>query len=247
LWLWCLWRGVHLFEPDGSLPIGLLAGTLFAFEFACLYVGLQFSAASRLTVFLYTAPFWVAVLLPRFVRSEKLRPLQWMGLTFAFAAVVFAMSEGLVHGGQPDQWRGDLLALAAGMFWGLTTVVIRSSRLAMVNPEKLLLYQVGVSAVVLPILSKMLDEPWVWKFSTFACASLLVQTVIGAFASYLVWMWMLVRYPATKISVFVFLTPVFALLFGTFWLNEPVTVNLIASLSLVAAGIVMVNLKRKLL
>jgi drug/metabolite transporter (DMT)-like permease len=41
----------------------------------------------------------------------------------------------------------------------------------------------------------------------------------------------------------VFLTPVFALLFGALWLNEPVTVNLLASLFMVAGGIVLVNLK----
>ena len=244
LWLWCLWRNVRLFERDGSLAAGLLAGTLFALEFACLYAGLQFSAASRLTVFLYTAPFWVAALLPLFVSSEKLRPMQWLGLTFAFAAVVFALREG--GGGaasQSQQWLGDLLALAAGMFWGLTTVVIRGSRLTKATPEKLLFYQVGVSAVTLPLLSLLLGERWVWTFSAFASTSLLVQTAVGAFASYLAWMWMLGRYPATKISVFVFLTPVFALLFGALWLNEPVTLNLIAALSMVAVGIVLVNRK----
>jgi drug/metabolite transporter (DMT)-like permease len=234
---------VRLFERDSSLFAGLLAGTLFAIEFACLYVGLQFSAASRLTLFLYTAPFWVAVLLPFFVTSEKLRPRQWLGLICAFGAVVFSMREGLDTADQPNQWRGDLLALVAGMFWGLTTVVIRSSPLAKVSPEKLLLYQVGISAVTLPILSLVLGEHWVWTFSAFASNSLLLQTVAGAFASYLAWMWMLGRYPATKISVFVFLTPVFALLFGALWLNEPVTVNLLASLFMVAGGIVLVNLK----
>ena len=243
LWLWCRWRGVRLLERDGSLPAGLLAGALFATEFACLYAGLQFSAASRLTVFLYTAPFWVAVLLPLFVSAEKLRPMQWLGLTFAFVAVVFALREGLGAASQPQQWLGDLLALAAGMFWGLTTVVIRGSRLARVSPEKLLFYQVGVSAVTLPLLSLILGERWVWTFSAFASTSLLLQTVLGAFASFLAWMWMLGRYPATKISVFVFLTPVFALLFGALWLNEPVTINLIAALSMVAAGIVLVNRK----
>ena len=243
LWLWCLWRNVRLFERDGSLAAGLLAGTLFALEFACLYAGLQFSAASRLTVFLYTAPFWVAALLPLFVSSEKLRPMQWLGLTFAFAAVVFALREGWGAASQPQQWLGDLLALAAGMFWGLTTVVIRGSRLTRATPEKLLFYQVGVSAVTLPLLSLLLGERWVWTFSAFASTSLLVQTAVGAFASYLAWMWMLGRYPATKISVFVFLTPVFALLFGALWLNEPVTLNLIAALSMVAVGIVLVNRK----
>ncbi len=243
LWLWARWRGVRLFERDGTLAAGLLAGSLFAIEFACLYAGLQYSAASRLTVFLYTSPFWVAVLLPLFVTAERLRPVQWLGLGLAFCAVVFALRDGLGATSHPDQWLGDLLALSAGMMWGLTTVVIRGSRLTRVSPEKLLFYQVSVSTVTLPVLSLMLGERWVWQFSSFATTSLVLQTVVGAFASYLAWMWMLGRYPATKISAFVFLTPVFALLFGTLWLNEPVTLNLIASLSLVAVGIVLVNRK----
>lgn len=243
LWFWCVWRGVRLFERDGSLPAGVLAGALFAVEFACLYAGLQFSAASRLTIFLYTSPFWVALLLPFFVSSEKLRPVQWLGLTCAFIAVVFALREGLGIASKPDQWLGDVLALAAGMFWGLTTVVIRSTKLVWASAEKLLFYQVAVSAVTLPVLSLLLGERWVWNFSVFGSTSLLMQTVVGAFASYLAWMWMLGRYPATKILVFVFLTPVFALLFGALWLNEPVTLNLILSLSMVAVGIVLVNLK----
>lgn len=243
LWFWCVWRGVRLFERDGSLPAGVLAGALFAAEFACLYAGLQFSAASRLTIFLYTSPFWVALLLPFFVSSEKLRSVQWLGLTCAFIAVVFALREGLGIASKPDQWLGDVLALAAGMFWGLTTIVIRSTTLARASAEKLLFYQVAVSTVTLPVLSLLLGERWVWNFSAFGSTSLLMQTVVGAFASYLAWMWMLGHYPATKILVFVFLTPVFALLFGALWLNEPVTLNLILSLSMVAMGIVLVNLK----
>ena len=210
LWLWCWWRRIPLFQRDGSLWTGILAGALFALEFACLYAGLQFSAASRLTVFLYTSPFWVAVLLPLLVPSEKVRPLQWAGLALAFAAVVFALRDGWGSASAIDQWRGDLLALAAGMFWGLTTVVIRGTQLTRISAEKLLFYQVGVSAVALPVLSCALGEHWVWSFSAFSTASMLAQTVVGAFASYLAWMWMLGRYPATRISAFVFLTPVCA-------------------------------------
>jgi drug/metabolite transporter (DMT)-like permease len=52
---------------------------------------------------------------------------------------------------------------------------------------------------------------------------------------------MLGRYPTNRLSVFVFLTPVFALLFGALWLNEGVSLQLIAALTLVAVGIVLVN------
>ncbi len=242
LWLWCAWRGVKLFGADGSLRAGLLAGALFAGEFACLYVGLQYTSASRLTVFLYTSPFWVAALLPIWVKSETLRPVQWVGLACAFAAVAFALREGFSAAGAPT-WVGDVMALVAGMLWGLTTVVIRASSLAKVSAEKLLFYQVAVSTVTLPLLSLALGERWSWSFSPFALTSLVLQTVVGAFASYLAWMWMLGRYPATKISVFVFLTPLFALLFGALWLKEAATPSLLAALVLVALGIVLVNRK----
>lgn len=243
---WCALRRIHLFGRDGSLPAGLLAGLLFAAEFACLYVGLQFTSASRLTVFLYTSPFWVAAVLPLLVTSERLRPLQWAGLACAFAAVAFVLREGFGaelsgRAGMERAWLGDLLGLAAGMFWGLTTVVIRASALARVSAEKLLLYQVAVSAAALLALSQALGERWVWSWSGFATFSMVVQTGVGAFASYLAWMWMLGRYPATRISVFVFLTPLFALLFGAWWLAEPLTPSLIAGLVLVALGIVLVN------
>lgn len=243
LWAWCRWRGVALFARDGSFWPGLLAGSLFAGEFACIYIGLQHTSASRLTVFLYTSPFWVAALLPLLVKTERLRSLQWAGLACAFAAVVFALREGFLGGSAGLTWRGDLLGLAGGALWGLTTVTIRASALARVSPEKMLHYQVAVGAVALTLLSAGLGERWSFHFSRFAALSLGLQTVVGAFASYLAWMWMLGRYPATKISAFVFLTPLFALLFGALWLHEPVTPSLLAALALVAAGIVLVNRK----
>ena len=244
---WCLSRKVPLSaatEPAGALRGGLLAGALFAGEFACIYLGLQYTTASRLTVFLYGAPFWVALLLPRFIPGEGLRGWQWLGLAAAFAGVGLALGDGLLgpaNAALPRAWLGDLLGLAAGLMWALTTVVIRSTPLAGVAPAKQLLYQVGVSAAVLPLLSLGLGETWSLQLSAFAWGSLLVQALIGAFASYLVWMWMLAHYPATKLSVFVFLTPVFALLLGALWLGEPVTPGLVAALVLVATGIVLVN------
>mgnify|MGYP001472097362 CR=1 FL=1 len=245
LWLWCVWRGVPLWARDGTLWPGLLAGLLFAGEFAALYLGLQHTTASRLTVFLYTSPFWVALLLPLRVPAERLHRSQWIGLGCAFAAVVFALREGFAAGGAGATWRGDLLGLAAGALWGLTTVVIRSTALARAAPEKMLFYQVAVSALALPLLSLALGETWVWRWSAFAATSLAVQTVVGAFASYLAWMWLLAHYPATRLSAFVFLTPLFALLAGALWLGEPVTPTLVIALALVALGILLVNRKRQ--
>lgn len=244
---WCLWRGVPLrgrCEPSGAWGAGLLAGLLFAGEFACLYVGIQYTTAARITLFVYCAPFWVALLLPRFIPGERLAGAQWLGLAGAFGGVALALGDSLVGPARtslPLGWLGDALGLLGGLLWGLTTVVIRSTPFARVAPEKQLLYQVAMSAVTLPVLSLALGETWSLELSAFAWASIALQALVGAFISYLAWMWMLAHYPATKISVFVFLTPVFALLFSAGLLNEPVTASLLAALALVAAGIVLVN------
>ena len=239
--LWSRWRGIALFTSDGSLWAGLLAGGLFSFEFACIYLALSLTGASRVTVFLYTSPFWVAALLPLFVKSERLSRMQWLGLSCAFAAVVFALWDGLQTAGA-GRW-GDLLALLAGASWGLTTVTIRSTSLAKLSAERLLFYQIACSAAVLPLVSLALGESWpsLSQWSGFAWVSMFLQTVVGAFASYLLWMWMLTRYPAAKMSAFVFLTPVFALFFAALWLGEPVTLHLVLAIALVCIGIILVN------
>jgi drug/metabolite transporter (DMT)-like permease len=242
LWVWCAWRGIALFGRDGTLRAGLLAGALFAGEFTCIYIGLQYTTASRLTVFLYTSPFVVALLLPRFVVSERLRGVQWVGLSVAFAAVALAFSEGFGHS-TGTQLLGDALGLAAGTLWGLTTLALRTTRLTQASAEKTLFYQLAVTAAVVPVISLMLGERWGWSYSAWAWTSLFLQTAVGAFASYLAWMWMLRHYPATQMASFTFLTPVFALLFGVLLLDEPLSAQLVLALVGVAVGIVMVNRK----
>jgi drug/metabolite transporter (DMT)-like permease len=243
LMLWCRLRGVPLFQRDGSLKGGLLVGLLFAGEFCFIYLGLTHTSASRLTVFLYTSPFWVALLLPRFVAAEQLRRIQWVGLFVAFSAVIVAFSDGLMNPATPGQWVGDAMGLAAGLLWGLTTLAIRTTRVATVQAEKSLFYQLGVTAAVTPLLSLALGEPWSFAYSALAWGSLFLQTAVGAFASYLAWMWMLRHYPATQMSTFTFLTPVFALVFGVALLGEPLTLQLVLALLGVAAGIVLVSRK----
>jgi drug/metabolite transporter (DMT)-like permease len=242
LMLWCRVRGVKLFARDGTLWGGLLVGALFAGEFVCIYIGLQHTTASRLTVFVYTAPFTVALLLPHFVPTERLRGIQWAGLVIAFVGVVVAFAESFGHASR-SQLQGDVLALLAGLLWGLTTLAIRTTRLTTASAEKTLFYQIGVTAAVTPWLSLAFGEAWGLSYSTFAWFSIALQTIVGAFASYLAWMWLVQHYPATRISSFTFLTPLFALVFGVMLLSEPLTAQLMLALIGVGVGILLVNRK----
>ena len=241
LMLWCVWRRIPLWQPDGSLRAGLVAGLLFALEFVCIYTGMQRTTASRLTILLYTAPFWVALLLPLWLKHERLRPLQWVGLSLAFSGVAFALRDSLSSGGS---WLGDALSLAAGAAWGLTTVVLRTTALSRVSAEKLLFYQVGVSAAVLPLVAGAMGESFTLDYSLLGWSSLVLQAALGAFVTFLIWMWMISHYPATRVSAFSFLSPLSALVFGALWLGEPITPDLMIAMAGVGLGIYLVNRRR---
>lgn len=239
---WSRWRGIALWQRDGTTRGGLLAGSLFAAEFACIFVGLQYTTASRMVVFIYLAPFVVALGMPFISKSERLRPLQVAGLVAAFSGVVWAFAEGFVApAAGPLQWLGDALGIAAAVGWGMTTLVLRASRLSKAAPEKTLLWQLAVSGVLLALASPLAGESWPAVLTLLSLGPLAFQVVIVTFASYLVWFWLIRHYPATRLSAFTLLTPVFGLLFGALLLGEPVTARLLVALAAVAGGIALVN------
>jgi drug/metabolite transporter (DMT)-like permease len=240
--LWAQARGIALFRRDATLGAGLFAGTLFAIEFACIFVGLQFTSASRM-VFLYLSPFVVALGMPWVARGERLAPWQWAGLAIAFAGVAWAFAEGFAPQAKapPLQWLGDALGLAAALTWGATTLVIRATRLTSAAAEKTLLYQLAVSALLLALAAPAAGESWPAQWSNLSIASLVFQTVIVTFASYLVWFWLVRHYPATRVAAFTLLTPVAGLAAGVLLLGEPLTLRLGLALCAVVVGLVLVN------
>jgi drug/metabolite transporter (DMT)-like permease len=241
---WVLARGLPIWRRDGTAGAGVLAGLLFAAEFACIFAGLQFTTASRMAVFLYLAPFVVALGMPLIARGERLGPLQWLGLAGAFSGVVLAFSEGLfapAAGLGPRAWIGDALGVAAAVLWGATTLLLRATKLGEALPEKTLLYQLVVSAAALLAASAWAGEAWPRSVSGQGLALMAFQIVVVTFASYLVWFWLIRHYPATRISAFTLLTPVAGLRAGVWLLGEPLTLRLVLALGLVCTGIALVN------
>lgn len=237
---WAWWRGVRLFARDGTLWPGVLAGLLFAGEFGLLYWALEFTTASRGVIFLYTAPFMVALGAVWLLPQEHMRRAQWVGMALAFIGVLVLFGENLLR---PSgmAWLGDLMIFAAAILWAATTLTVKATVLGRTAPEKTLLYQLVVSAAVLPGVAVLLGEPGVFAPTPVVWASLAFQTVVVAGASYLGWFWLIRHYPATRLSSFSFLTPVLGVVAGGVLLGEPLTLAVFVALGLVGLGIWLAN------
>jgi drug/metabolite transporter (DMT)-like permease len=235
---WAGLRRIPLWERDGTLAPGLLAGVAFAGEFALIYAGLAHTTASRMIVFLYLAPCLTALGLSWLVAGERLSALQWTGILLAFAGVAFAFFDGSAGSAT---LAGDACGVLAALLWAATTVLIRATRLSGASATKTLFYQLGVSTLLLPLASLALGEGGVVAWTPVAVASLAYQAIVVAFASYLAWFWLLTRYLAGRLSAFSFLTPLFGVAFGTLILAEPLTASFAGAAALVVAGIALVN------
>lgn len=243
LWAWA--RGIRLLAADGTLWAGIGAGALFGTEFMVLYWGLEYTTASRAVLFLYTAPFVVALGVHLLVPGERLNRWQAVGLLCAFAGVAAAFSDGLAMP-TATQMIGDGMALLAAVLWGATTVLIKASPLARAPAVKTLLYQLVVSAAILPLASLGLGESWAVLAAPAAVAPVALlgiayQTVVVASISYVTWFWLISTYPAGRLAAFSFLTPLFGMLAGGLLLGEPLTPGLMVAGVLVAVGIRLVN------
>jgi len=245
VWGWARWRGITIFSRDATLGGGLLAGALFAAEFICIFIGLQFTTASRMVVFIYISPFVVALGMPFIAHAERLSRLQLGGLVLAFAGVAWAFAEGFTQpAAGPHQLLGDTLGVVAGVLWGATTLAIRGTKLSTSSAEKTLLYQLAISGLILLVAALIAGAPVPSTLSPLAWSSMAFQVVIVTAFSYVVWFWLIRSYPATRLASFTLLTPVFGLLLGALLLGEPITARLVIGLAAVAAGIVLVNRKR---
>ena len=240
--LWARWRGIRLLARDGTWGAGLAAGLLFAIEFACIFTGLKFTTASRMVVFVYLAPFVVALGMPLIAHGERLDAMQSLGLVAAFAGVAWAFAEGFQRPSVGElQWVGDALGAAGALFWGATTLLIRGTSLSHAAPEKTLFYQLAVSAAALGAASWLCGEAWPQRLSLAPAGWLAFQIVVVSFASYLTWFWLVRHYAATHLSAFTLLTPVFGLLAGVALMADPLTMRLVTALIGVSAGIALVH------
>jgi drug/metabolite transporter (DMT)-like permease len=238
VFLWCRWRGIRLFERDGTLWTGMLAGLLFALEFLLIFVGLDFTSVARSALLVNTMPFWMAVGGHLFL-GERMTVRKFAGLLLAFGGLVLIFSDKLSQPG-PDAILGDLMSLGAGLAWAATYVVIKGTKLAHAGAEKLLLYQLAVAAVVAAIVLPF-SGPAIRDANAVATWALLFQAIYIVAVTYVMWFWLVRHYPASGLASFTFLTPAFGVLFAGLILGEPLGATIFIALVLIAAGLVLVN------
>ena len=232
-------RGAKIFRRDGTLVPGLVAGVMFGVEFVLIYQGLRVTSASRAVVFLYTAPFFVALGSYQ-VLGERLGLTQWGGLALSFAGVALAI--GVPQADVDSKvLLGDLMIVGGGALWAATTLVAKGTRLRFAPPEKALGYQVATSIPILGCAALLSGETIAHAPTTLAIILMAFQSVWVVGTPFTLWFGLVKTYSASKLSAFTFITPLFGVVASYFLLHDRLSLAFGAAALLVIAGLSLVN------
>ena len=213
--------------------------------FVLLYYGAAITTSGRAAVFLYTQPLFYAALAVWLIPSERLGMRAVLGFVAAFSGIVVMFGEKMGAGGA-DVLLGDFLVILAALVWGIQSFYLRQ-RLKGIDPFRIAAWTQLVAIPIFFVLALIggLELP------DFADSAVIVSVgyngIIGTGLVMVLWVRLLAGYPPTRVSAFMFLTPVFGLFMSSLILVEPLTGVMLAGAALVAAGIYFVNTDRRAL
>ncbi len=241
LWIYARYSSEKVFLKGENLKHGIVIGVLFGVEFLLLYLGPSFTDVSRAVIFLYSHPFWVALGAHFLLTNDRLTWSKTAGLCLAFAGLVLVFGSRSPTLG-PRFWIGDLLELTAGLLWAATTIYVKKFIWNRpISHFQTLFAQLFFSIPILAAGSLILEWGQPIDLKPVVLAALFYQSVIVAFMSYLLWFWLIHRYPVSRLAAFTFPTPLFGVLLSGLILGEAMTFLLGIGLVLVAIGIYLVN------
>ncbi len=99
----------------------------------------------------------------------------------------------------------------------------------------------GLSCRAAFLLSLIFEGSWEFALGGSVIAAVLYQGLIVAGFCFIIQTTLLRRYVASRLTVFGFITPVAGVILSNLLLSERISLGLVASLILVAAGITIVN------
>ena len=230
-------------RPRGRqwLRVTAASFTLGCLHFCLMFTGLKGLDASTVAIASQIqVPF--AALLAAIFFKERLGLRRAVGMAIAFGGIVLVA-------GQP-RLGGDLgslgLVIAASFVWALANVQIKSFR----EPVDGLTLTAWIAIFAAP---QLLAVSWLLETGQIAAlegasaliwAAVLYTALMVAMLSYAMWYFLLGRYPINHMMAFTLLVPVFGVMSGVIFLDDPLTSSLIVGGIATIVGVGIISLRR---
>lgn len=224
------WKRLDL--PRGKVFYGAFFYGLLSFGilYALVYWALL-SVSSGLTSVLFATLPLMTLIIAAIFGLERLRWLNIIGALVVVAGVALIFVRQLNGELQFLPIVAVLLATAAG---AVSTVIVK--RLDNPNPISLNTIGIGIGTIFLLISSFIAKEPITLPtlIATWLAMGYLVLSTVVAFISFV---WLVNRWMASATSYTLVLAPIVTIFLGSWFLQEPITINFILGAAMVLGGV----------
>lgn len=228
-------------KRDAWPGILALSGAQTILQYIFFYLGLGNTTGVRGSVLSATSTFFAVFAAHIAFRDDRMNLRKAMGCALGFAGVLVILS-GAGLGGQGVKFTGEGFMLISALGQGLGAGISRKITLGR-DPMVITGWQLTFGGLVLLALG-LAGGGAARVAVTAGGLVLLGYLALLSATAFTVWTMLLKYHPVGKVTVYMFLIPVFGSLLSAIVLHESVfTIRNLCALLLVCAGIVMVNRK----
>jgi drug/metabolite transporter (DMT)-like permease len=239
LWVYTWFKDGEWQVPSRKIwRLHILSALLFVLFNAIALIGLQFTLASRASIFIAMHPFFVVVFNYLTPSREKIGWRKWLGLGLTLVGVFVVFSDRLVSLSAAS-WIGDSLILFASALLGLIILYIRYVT-RYVSPIQATLWQMALSIPIFWLAALIFDSPLIFPhFSDSWWGIVYMGLMVNAIA-FVVRAELFHHYSVSTVSAFLFISPITGLWLSYWLLGEPLTWTVGLGGAMVAVGVFLV-------
>ena len=215
-------------------------------QYIFFYLGLAYTSGVKGTIASGTGAFFSVLIASLIFRQEKLTAKKIIACVVGFLGIVVINLDGLTFSSDPLDLLGVGFVLLSAIALSFSSVLIKRYS-AYEDPVTISGYQFIVGGFFMIIIG-LLAGGEISLSSLAGIADLIYLSLLSAIA-YSLWGILLKHNPVSKVTVFNFTTPVFGVLLTMLFLPDESgrvnLVNLIITLALISAGILLLNYKKQ--
>lgn len=205
---------------------------------AFFFTGVDLTGAGVAAIFINTQPFFVILLAPFFFEGSRITVLRVAGVLAGFAGVVLTVSG---PGPLPAGYGMGILSLVmAGFTWACSSIAAKKLMVGR-DPMALTAVQMSAGAAPLLLVGLLTEGPFMAGVDSTGFLALGYLAIFATSIPFFTWYKALSFGEVGRVTVFSFLLPVLGVMSGWLALGEKLNPNIFAGMTLVAAGIVIVN------
>ena len=204
------------------------------FTWAIIFWSERFVPSGLVAVFGSAAPVWTALLAHFMVKGDRLSALKILGLVLGLLGTVILIGAPETADGTAGLISTALLALMP-ITWAIAAI-LQSRYLRTVAPIPTVALGTWASVLLLaPFALFQLPQSQHWTLASVLAFAYLV--VFGTCFGMVVSLWLYRKLRPTTITLIQVIVPAEAILIGTLWLGEPLSIRMLAGAALVVLAV----------